>query len=48
MPGKSLLEVWNSTVSAEVSRKQREFIGRLKAGQGPVKLYSHLDKEQET
>lgn len=48
MPGKSLLEVWNSSVSAEVSRKQREFVGRAKAGQGPVKLYAHLDKEHET
>ncbi len=47
--GKSLLEVWNSNVSAEVSRKQREFVGRVKAAgqQGPVKLYAHLDKEHE-
>ncbi len=49
LAGKSLLEVWNSSVSAEVSRKQREFVGRVKAGgQGPVKLYAHLDKEHET
>ncbi|XP_057373954.1 integrator complex subunit 13-like isoform X1 [Daphnia carinata] len=49
LAGKSLLEVWNSSVSAEVSKKQREFVGRVKAGgQGPVKLYGHLDKEHET
>lgn len=47
--GKSLLEVWSSNVSAEVSKKHREFVGRVKAGQGPgpVKLYAHLDKEHE-
>lgn len=47
MPGKSLLEVWNSSVATEVSKKQREFVGKVKAGQGVAKLYASLEKEHE-
>jgi len=46
-PGKSLLDMWNTNVSAEVARKQREFVGRTKAGQGVAKLYVHIEKEKE-
>lgn len=45
--GRSLLELWNSNVNAEVAKKQREFVGRKRAG-GPIaKLYVQLDKEHE-
>jgi len=39
--------MWNTNVSAEVARKQREFVGRTKAGQGVAKLYVHIEKEKE-
>jgi len=47
IPGKSLLEIWNAKVSAEIDEKKREFAGHIKARQGVVKLYAHLEKEQE-
>ena len=34
-------------VSSEVAKKQREFVGRIKAGQGIAKLYVSLEKEHE-
>ena len=43
-PGKSLLEMWNSSVCTEVSKKEREF---FKAGPGKAKLYANIDKEHE-
>ena len=45
--GRSLLELWNTNANAEVGKKQREFLGRLRAG-GPIaKLYVQLEKEHE-
>ena len=46
MPGKSLLEMWTTNVSADVAKKQREFVGRTKAGPGIAKLYTtQIDKD---
>ena len=37
-----------TNVSAGVAKKQREFVGRTKAGSGVVKLYTQqIDKEQD-
>lgn len=38
---------YSSMVSSEVAKKQREFVGRIKAGQGIAKLYVSLEKEHE-
>ena len=47
--GKSLLEMWSHHVSTEVARKQREFVGRVKAGPGVVaKLYAQMDNKMDT
>jgi len=45
-PGKSLLEMWNAKVLAEIALKKREFAG-FKSSKGVLKLYAHLDKEEE-
>jgi len=42
-----LLEIWNEKVSTEMAKKTREFAGHIKARKGVMKLYAHLDKEQE-